>query len=96
MRKIFLIVITAFAINLANAIVINANTQNLYLGDNNVSCGRYTLEPNSTQSDVQSFCKVVGSEYANGTMWLRVQTTEVGVVDCSFNSGRLIECFKDN
>ncbi len=96
MRKFILLISAVLMFGAANAFVINASTQNLYLGDNNVSCGRYTLSANSRQSDVESFCSVVDSEYQGGTTWLRVQTSELGVIDCAFNSGRLSECFKDN
>ncbi len=96
MRKLILTVFVGAVSGMVNAIVINANTQNLYLGDNNVSCGRITLTNGSRQSDVESFCSVVSSSYQNGIAWLSIQTTELGVVDCAFSCGRLNECFKDN
>lgn len=78
------------------AIVVNAGTQNLYLGNNNVSCGRYIINNSSRQNDVESFCSVIGSAYAEGKLWLRVQTQNLGAVDCSFISGHLYQCFIDN
>ena len=44
MRKLILTVFVGAVSGMVNAIVINANTQNLYLGDNNVSCGVIKME----------------------------------------------------
>lgn len=95
MKKIIcglLFVISSYS---SSAVVINAGTQNLYLGNNNVSCGRYIINDNSRQSDVESFCSIVGSAYAEGKYWLRISTQSLGVVDCSFVSGHLYQCFLD-
>lgn len=80
-----------------SAIVINPSTQSLYLGNNNVSCGRYTLTDNSRLSDVKSFCSIVGSTSASdGKLWLRINTRENGAVDCSFIGDHLNQCFSDD
>lgn len=95
MKAIFSVLLASLCYG-ASAIVINAGNQSLYLGNNNVSCGRYIINNNSRQNDVESFCSIVGSNYANGETWLRVQTQSLGAIDCSFISGHLYQCFIDD
>lgn len=95
MKKILLVFVAMF--NFADAVVINANTQTLYLGNDNVSCGRYTISNSSKLGDVRSFCSVIGTTPAsNGVLWLRIQTEEYGAIDCSFVSGSLSQCYDNN
>lgn len=81
---------------IANAVVINAQTQDLYIG-NGISCGRYTLNQGVPINDVQSFCNVLGSaSYTAGKYWLEIQTQQYGPIECSFIGGKLSQCYKNN
>lgn len=95
MKKL-LILGMLMALKMAHAIVINAGNENLYLGNHNVSCGRYTLTDRSRVNEVESFCNILGSSNDGRQFWLRVQTVENGAIDCSFVDGALNQCFVDN
>jgi hypothetical protein len=96
MRKLlifFLIMLAGFS----NAVVINYGHESLFLGDDNVSCGRYTLVNGSSINDVLNYCTVVGQALnSDGETLLRVKTEEAGIVDCYFLNGKLDQCYIDD
>lgn len=90
----FLILLARFS---DAAVVINYGHQSLFLGDDNVSCGRYTLVNGSSINDVLDYCTVVGRALnSDGETLLRVKTEEAGIVDCYFLNGKLDQCYIDD
>jgi hypothetical protein len=74
-----------------------ANAESLYLGNNNVSCGRYTLNSQSNINDVTNYCNVLESRKAkNGGNVLKIKTATNGVIRCKFISGQLEKCHTDD
>ncbi|AUR52575.1 hypothetical protein [Aquella oligotrophica] len=75
----------------------NTFAQSLYLGNNNVSCGRYTLTENSILNDVTNYCTVLNSKTKkNGDVVLKLQTINNGVIKCKFINGQLEKCHSDD
>jgi len=71
--------------------------QSLYLGNNNVSCGRYTLTENSNINDVINYCTILNDKTKrNGNVILKIKTVNSGVVKCKFINGQLDKCHEDD
>ncbi|RTL10679.1 MAG: hypothetical protein EKK54_10260 [Neisseriaceae bacterium] len=74
-----------------------AGAESLYLGNNNVSCGRYTLNPQSSLNDVTNYCNVLESRKGkNGGTVLKIKTETNGVIRCKFVGGQLEKCHTDD
>lgn len=97
MKVKLLIILCCLAGYSCAVVTYNPEDENLYLGNDNVSCGRYTLVDNSPLISVRSYCTIVQeTDNPNGVVQLRIQTDEDGVVDCRFINGTLDECFVDD
>lgn len=77
------------------AVIVNTGIpENLYLGNGNVSCGRYTLSDDSQLNSVKSYCTISQEiDASDGTVILKIQTTEDGIVSCRFINGDLDKCY---
>lgn len=97
MKKI-LFMLLSLNLFIANAAVVtNSEDENLYLGNDNVSCGRYTLTDGSPLVSVRSYCVVSQeSDYADGTANLKIQTDEDGTISCHFINGSLDKCYEND
>lgn len=96
--KAWLVILLAVASASAHSVVItHSENENLYLGNDNVSCGRYTLTDGSPLLSVRNYC-VVSQEvdYADGTASLKIQTDEDGTIECHFINGGLDKCFEND
>lgn len=71
--------------------------QSLYLGNNNVSCGRYTLTENSALNDVINYCTILNNKTKkDGDVILKIQTINNGVIKCKFVNNQLEKCHADD
>ncbi|MBX9597482.1 MAG: hypothetical protein K2X04_02765 [Burkholderiales bacterium] len=97
MRKLLILSLILLAKFSVAAVVINYGHESLFLGNDNVSCGRYTLVNGSSINDVLNYCTVVGRALnSDGEILLRVKTEEAGIVDCYFLNGKLDQCYIDD
>ena len=96
--KTILFMLLSLNLFIANAAVItNSEDENLYLGNDNVSCGRYTLTDGSPLVSVRSYC-VISQEVdnADGSVNLNIQTDEDGTISCHFINGSLDKCYEND
>ena len=71
--------------------------QSLYLGNNNISCGRYILTENSTLNDVINYCTVLNNKTKkDGDVVLKIQTVNNGIIKCKFINNQLEKCHMDD
>lgn len=97
MRNLLIFLVIMLARFSAAAVVINYGHESLFLGDDNVSCGRYTLVNGSPINDVLNYCTVVGRALnSDGETLLRVKTEEAGIVNCYFLNDKLDQCYIDD
>ena len=97
MRNVLILLFIVLARFSSAAVVINYGHESLFLGNDNVSCGRYTLVNGSSINDVLSYCTVVQQALnSDGETLLRVKTEEAGIVDCYFLNGKLDQCYIDD
>ncbi len=71
--------------------------ESLYLGNNNVSCGRYIITETASLDDVNSYCNVLSiMSGKKGGEIVKIQTENSGIIKCKFVNGQLDKCHRND